>query len=296
MTEHKNLDRRGLFRAGGIGLAAVALGPALAACSRTEDTVTLDSLREQGYIRVAINNEAPFGYIGEDGEVTGSSPELLRAIFAELGVDEVRAESVAWDGLIPGLKARRFDAVAAGMYITPERCAEVAFAEPDYRILQAFLVPSGNPHGLSTFDDIAADPDVTVAVLNASVEQGYAEGAGVPADQIETVDNQVSAYELLQKGRVDAVALSTISLNRLLEQRGGDFEVTEGFTPVVDGEEVTPAGALAFRRSDTELLAEVNRVLAEFKENGRLLEIIEPFGFTEQELPGDLTTEQLCRA
>src|SRR5690606_39079849 len=114
--------------------------------------------------------------------------------------------------------------------------------------------------------------------------------------QIETVDNQVSAYELLQKGRVDAVALSTISLNRLLEQRGGDFEVTEGFIPVVDGEEVTPAGALAFRKSDTALLDEVNRVLAEFKENGRLLEIIEPFGFTEQELPGDLTIEQLCQA
>lgn len=297
MTDH-GLNRRSLFRAGGIGLAAVALGPTLAACSRTEDNVTLDSLREQGYIRVAINNEAPFGYIGDDGEVTGSSPELLRAIFTELGVEDVRAESVAWDGLIPGLKAKRFDAVAAGMYVTPERCAEIAFAEPTYRILQAFMVPSGNPEGLSTFDDIAANPDVKVAVLNASVEQGYAEGAGVPADQIETVDNQVTAYEMLDSGRVDAVGLSTISLNRLLEQRGSadKYEVTEGFIPVVDGEEVTPAGALGFRQSDTEILDEVNRVLAEFKENGRLLEIIEPFGFTEQELPGDLTTEQLCQA
>lgn len=296
MTDHGTVSRRGLFRAGGIGLAAIAFGPALAACSRTEDTVTLDSLRKQGFIQVAINNEAPFGYIDENGEVTGSSPELLRAIFAELGVPEVRAESVAWDGLIPGLKAKRFDAVAAGMYITPERCAEVAFAEPTYRVLQAFLVPAGNPHGLTTFDDIAANPDVTVAVLNASVEQGYAKGAGVSEAQIETVDNQTSAYELLSNGRVDAVALSTLSLNRLLNQRGGDFEVTEGFIPVVDGEEVTPAGGLAFRQSDTELLAEVNRVLADFKASGRLLEILEPFGFTEQELPGDLTTEQLCQA
>ncbi|TDQ55063.1 ectoine/hydroxyectoine ABC transporter substrate-binding protein EhuB [Actinorugispora endophytica] len=295
MTNNGSLGRRGLFRAGGIGLAAVALAPALASCSRTEETVTLESLREQGFIRVAINNEAPFGYIGDDGEVTGSSPELLRAIFSELGVGEVRAESVAWDGLVPGLKAGRYDAVAAGMYVTPERCAEVAFAEPDYRILQAFLVPAGNPDGLATFEDIASNPDVKVAVLNASVEQGYAEGAGVPADQIETVDNQVTAYELLENGRVQAVGLSTISLNRLMEQHGGDFEVTEGFTPVVDGEEVTPAGALAFRPADTELLAEVNRVLAEFKENGQLLQTMEPFGFTEAELPGDLTTEQLCQ-
>lgn len=78
MAEHGIVSRRSLFRVGGIGLAAIAFGPALTACSRTEDTVTLDSLREQGYIQVAINNEAPFGYIDENGEVTGSSPELLR--------------------------------------------------------------------------------------------------------------------------------------------------------------------------------------------------------------------------
>src|SRR5690606_36540388 len=68
MTDHGTVSRRGLFRAGGIGLAAIAFGPALAACSRTEDTVTLDSLRKQGFIQVAINNEAPFGYIDEYGE------------------------------------------------------------------------------------------------------------------------------------------------------------------------------------------------------------------------------------
>jgi polar amino acid transport system substrate-binding protein len=39
---------------------------------------------------------------------------------------------------------------------------------------------------------------------------------------------------------------------------------------------------------------EVNAVLEDFKESGRLLEIIEPFGFTEENLPGDLTVDDFC--
>ncbi|WP_067966059.1 ectoine/hydroxyectoine ABC transporter substrate-binding protein EhuB [Nocardiopsis trehalosi] len=290
------MDRRGLFRVGGVGLAAVALGPTLASCSRTDEATTLDSLREQGFIRAAINNEPPFGYMDDNGEATGEAPELLRAVFKELGVEEIQAEAVAWDGLIEGLKARRFDVVAAGMYITPERCAEVAFSEPDYKVQQAFMVPKGNPKGLETFDTVAEDADITIAVLNASVEQGYAEGAGVPAEQMEVVGDAAAAIDLLENGRVDAAALSTFSLNYQLEQRGtGDeYEVTEGFTPVVDGEEVIPAGGFAFRKGDTELLEAFNQVLADFKENGRLTEIGEPFGFDEAAHPGDLTTEQLC--
>ncbi|MFC4563155.1 ectoine/hydroxyectoine ABC transporter substrate-binding protein EhuB [Nocardiopsis mangrovi] len=290
------MGRRDLFRAGGFGLAAAALGPALVSCSRTDGATTLDSLRQQGFIRAAINNEPPFGYMDDSGQATGEAPELLRAIFAELGVEEIQAEAVAWDGLIEGLKARRFDVVAAGMYITPDRCAEVAFSEPDYKVLQAFMVPKGNPMELATFDDVAANPDVTIAVLNASVEQEYAQGANVPTGQMELPGDAAGAIDLLENGRVDAVALSTFSLNYQLEQRGtgDDFEVTEGFTPVVDGEEVTPAGGFAFRQGDTELLEAFNQVLADFKENGRLTEIGEPFGFDEEAHPGDLTTEQLC--
>ncbi|MBV2367055.1 ectoine/hydroxyectoine ABC transporter substrate-binding protein EhuB [Streptomonospora nanhaiensis] len=293
------LGRRDALRVGGVTAAALVAVPGLAACSRTEPREgqsTLDALREQGFIRAAINNEPPFGFIDEEGNVTGEAPELLRAIAKEMGIDEVQAETVAWDGLIPGLKANRFDVVAAGMYITPERCAEVAFAEPDYKVLQAFMVPKGNPDNIETFETFAENPDLKVAVLNASVEQEYAEGAGVPAEQMELGDNAVGMIELLEKGRVNAVGLSTFSLNYQLKQRnmGDEYEVTEGFTPVVDGEEVKPAGAFAFRKGDTDLLDAFNEVLADFKQNGRLTEIGEPFGFDETAHPGDLTTEELC--
>ncbi|MDT0304368.1 ectoine/hydroxyectoine ABC transporter substrate-binding protein EhuB [Streptomonospora wellingtoniae] len=293
------LGRRDLLRAGGVTAAALAAGPGLAACSRTEPAegqTLLESLREKGTIKAAINNEPPFGYKDDNGQVTGEAPELLRAIAKEMGIDKIEAETVSWDGLIPGLKAGRYDVVAAGMYITPERCAEVAFAEPDYKVLEAFMVPKGNPKKLETYQSIAEKPDVTVAVLNASVEQNYAEGAGVKKNQMTLGDNAVQMLDLLENGRVDAVGLSTFSLNYQMEQRGmqDGYEVTEGFTPVVDGEEVKPAGGFAFRKENKEFLAEFNKVLADFKESGRLTEIGKEFGFDEAAHPGDLTTEELC--
>ncbi|GAA3751870.1 ectoine/hydroxyectoine ABC transporter substrate-binding protein EhuB [Salinactinospora qingdaonensis] len=302
MTSRGQWRRRDFFTVGGIALAAVGL----AGCTRSGDPrsggggdggqSTLQRLREQGYISAGFANEQPYGYTNDEGELTGESVELAKAIFPELGIDEVRGVQVQWDGLIPGLTAGQFDFVAAGMFITPDRCEEVAFSNPEYQATTAFMVPEGNPAQLSDFQSVADNSDVTLCVLNGAVEQGYAEELGVPADRIQPAQDQASAYELLETGRVDAIALTSISLRWLLKQRGGDFEVTEGFIPIVGDQRQSNAGAFAFQRGETELIDAVNDKLAEFKDNGRLLEILRPFGFTENELPGDLTAEQLCRA
>ena len=60
-------------------------------------------------------------------------------MFAKLGVKKVDAVLTEWGALIPGLKAGRFDVIAAGMYITPERCKQVAFADPQNQIPDTLL-------------------------------------------------------------------------------------------------------------------------------------------------------------
>lgn len=286
--------RRDVFRMGGLGLAAVALGPTLAACSRVGESADLDAMRERGFVRIGLANEIPFGFIDGAGEAAGQSPAVARAVFQELGVEDVQASPVSWDGLIPGLQTDRFDVIAAGMFITPERCGQVAFSEPTAQSPEAFLVHEGNPKNIQTFESFVENEDARVAILNGSVEQDYAEYFGVPDDQIELIPDQTTGYERLEAGRVDAVSMLSVSHTYLLLERPGPFEVTEAFFPVVDGEEQRGWGGLAFRQEDTELVAEVNRVIAEFKESGRLLEIGEEWGFTEDDLPGDVTTEELC--
>ncbi|WP_116248287.1 ectoine/hydroxyectoine ABC transporter substrate-binding protein EhuB [Nocardiopsis sp. FIRDI 009] len=273
----------------------------LAACSRVENgggteggTSTLEQLREQGFVRIGLANEIPFGFIDDSGEPAGQSPAVAAAVFEELGVPEVQASPVAWDGLIPGLQANRFDVIAAGMFITPERCEQVAFSEPTATSPEAFLVKEGNPEDISHFTSFVDNSDLKLAVLNGSVEQTYAEHFGIPEDQLELISNQTAGYELLESGRVDAVSMLSVSHTYLLLDRGGPFEVTEAFFPEIDGKEQRGWGGLAMRQEDTELLAEVNRVIGEFKESNRLLELGEEWGFTEADLPDDTTTAELC--
>jgi polar amino acid transport system substrate-binding protein len=281
-----------------VGLATVGL----AACSRVDDgggegeggPGLLERLRDQGFVAVGLANEIPFGFIDGSGEPAGQSPAVAQAVFEELGVPEIQASPVAWDGLIPGLQANRFDIIAAGMFITPERCEQVAFSEPTATSPEAFLVEEGNPNDIQHFTDFVDNPDLRLAVLNGSVEQTYAEHFGVPEDQLVLIPDQTTGYERLESGRVDAVSMLSVSHTYLLLDRGGPFEVTEPFFPEIDGREERGWGGLALRPEDTELLEEVNRVIAEFKESGRLLELGEEWGFTEADLPDDTTTAELC--
>ncbi|QUX22080.1 ectoine/hydroxyectoine ABC transporter substrate-binding protein EhuB [Nocardiopsis sp. MT53] len=295
--------RRDAFRLAGVG--AITLG--LAACTRVEngggggaggggqaDTGLLDRLREQGFVNVGLANEIPFGFVDGDNNPAGQSPAVAQAVFEELGVPEIRANPVAWDGLIPGLQASQFDVIAAGMFITPERCEQVAFTEPTATSPEAFMVESGNPHDISHFTDFVDNSDLRLAVLNASVEQGYAEHFGVPAGQMELIPDQTTGYELLESGRVDAVSMLSVSHHYLLQDRGGDFEVTEPFFPEIDGREEKGWGGLCVRPAEQGLLEEMNRVIAEFTESGRLLELGEEWGFTEADLPDGTTTAELC--
>ena len=90
-------------------------------------------------------NEAPYGYATPDGKLTGEAPEVAKAVLAKMGITQVDGVLTEFGSLIPGLKAGRFDIIAAGMYVNPQRCNEIAFSEPSYGIGQAILVPAGNP-------------------------------------------------------------------------------------------------------------------------------------------------------
>src|SRR5205085_8900979 len=114
--------------------------------------------------------------------------------------------------LIPGLKAGRFDIIAAGMFITPKRCAEINYSEPSYGIGEAMLVVKGNPKAIKDFATFTDHPDLKLAVMAGAVEGGYAKDAGVAADQIVSLPDQSSLVAAVQAGRADGAALTALSI------------------------------------------------------------------------------------
>jgi polar amino acid transport system substrate-binding protein len=299
-------SRRDFFRRTAVAGAVALGGPALlSACTAVPQGGgapgaggTLERVRQAGTITVGIANEAPYGFTDETGTVTGESVEVARVVLERLGIGEINAVTVDFGALISGLTlSRQFDMVTAGMFITPERCGQAAFSIPDYTAPTAFLVPAGNPNAIATFDDVSAGGR-TLAVLSGAVEQGYATDSGVPEGQLTVLADQNALLQAVTTGRVDAAALTNISLNDLVSRNpDAGVEVTAGFFPTIDGAEIVSAGGFVFRPGEDDILDAFNTELAAIQQSGEWLDIVTPFGFTADNLPGpDVTTESLCSA
>ena len=292
MTATRTHTRIALAAAGvaALGLTACSGGGGGDAASGN----TLEKIQDEGTVTLAIAEERPYSWVGDDGEPTGATIAMHEQIFSGLGVDNIEVQEVDWNSLIPGLNAGRFDAISAGMSILPERCEQAAFSDPEIMYTTALTVPAGNPQGLETLDDVLAkDGDVTLAVQSGAIEEGYAQDLGI--SNTITVDDTQSGIEAVQSGRADAFALTGVSLNWMTEGMD-DVEATEPYVQVIDGVEQIGAGATVFRQDDTELLEAYNEQLANITSDEQsYLDLVEDFGFTAENLPpADLTTEQLC--
>jgi polar amino acid transport system substrate-binding protein len=291
--------RRSLIRLGA-ATGAVVLGAAtLAACTQVPgggEGGTLQRLQDAGTVKIGIAGEVPYGYT-ENGEVTGEAPEVAKAAFGAMGIDNVEATQVEFSQLIPALNAGQFDMVAAGMAILPDRCQNAQFSTVDYVTPTALLVPAGNPQQVNNFDDIKAK-GLPVAVLSGTIEEAVARSLGIPANDIQPYQGQPEMLQALLDGRAYAGALTDISLRRMVADNPGiPMEVSEGFVPVIDGNEQIQAGGFVFRQGDDQLVEEFNTQLNELQDSGEWLRIVEPFGFTKDNVPPeDVTTEGLCEA
>lgn len=290
----RTVGRRSLLA----GMAAFgALGAAgVAGCSRVpkEEGGLLERLRALGTVRVGIAGEIPFGYISKEGEVTGEAPELAKIIFKRLGVPNVQPVPTEFGSLIPGLNSQQFDVISAGMFVNPDRCEQVLFADPDYEVLDAFIVRKGNPKNLQTYADIKRT-GAKLASGTAYAEIDYAVDAGIKRSDIQIYPDQLAGLLAVAQGRADAFAGTSLTVRNVIRQtKNPKVEGTKPFLPEVDGKPAHGAGAFAFRKGEEPLRDAFNAELHKMKKSGDVLRVVKRFGFTETEMT-DLTAEELCK-
>ncbi|MCK7627933.1 ectoine/hydroxyectoine ABC transporter substrate-binding protein EhuB [Streptomyces sp. RS10V-4] len=253
----------------------------------------LERLRRKGSVTLGLAGEQPYGYIGTDGRMTGSAPTIAKVIFKRLGVPRVEPFPTDFGSLIVGLNSQQFDVVAAGMYINPERCAQVIFADPEYQMLDAFIVRRGNPLRLRTYKDIART-GARMATGVGYAEIGYAKEAGVR--DITTLPDQLAGLLAVEQGRVDVFVGTAVTVRNVVRQSGTTrAEATPEVTPYVRGKPVIDVGAFAFRTPETNLRDAFNRELHRMKRTGELLDLMRPFGFTAQQMT-KITAKEKCRS
>ena len=219
---------------------------------------TLEKIKDSNSVRIGYANETPFAYTALDGSVTGESPEIVRKVFERMEIGTIKPVLTEWGSLIPGLRAGRFDLIAAGMYITPERCKQVLFTDPHYRLLDTLLVAQGNPKELRSYEDIAGNPEVKIAIMSGTVNLGYARKAGIKDSQILQVPDTTSQLQAVRSGRADAAIGTQLTMRGLAAKASNDVEAIADFE---DDPARAGYGALAFRRQDEALRDAVNAEL-----------------------------------
>lgn len=262
-----------------------------------QEESTLERARREGVIRVGFANENPYAFARPDGTLSGEAVEVARAVFQALGIAEMEGVLTQFGSLIPGLQAGRFDVITAGMYITPTRCEEVLFADPEYQVGEALIVEAGNPLDLHSYEDIAANSDVRVGTGSGYLEIDYMLAAGVTEDQITTFPDDPSGVAGLQAGQIDAwTGTRPTLLITMGTTNDPNLELADPFQqPVVDGEPVISYGGAAFRYADMDFREAFNEELQALKDSGQLLDLIGQFeGFDEGSLPGATTAEDIC--
>ncbi|MFC6061696.1 ectoine/hydroxyectoine ABC transporter substrate-binding protein EhuB [Streptomyces ochraceiscleroticus] len=290
--------RRRTLLAGVAALGAAGAMGATSACSRVSTADTgdgghlLEQLRAKGTVRLGLAGEQPYSYIGKDGKMTGSAPAIAERIFKRLGVANVQPFATEFGSLITGLNSLQFDVVAAGMYINPERCEQVIFADPEYQMLDAFIVPKGNPKNLRSYKDIAkAGARMATGVGYAEID--YAKEAGVK--HITTLPDQLAGLLAVEQGRIDVFVGTAVTVRNVVrETETTKAEATEEVTPYVDGKPVIDVGGFAFRSPETHLRDAFNRELHKMKKSGELLDIMRPFGFTKDQMT-TITAKEKCK-
>lgn len=199
----------------------------------------------------------PFEYRDENGELTGFEVELATAMCEELNAN---CEFViqAWDGMIPGLLARKFDIIMSSMSITPERAERVLFSEPYY-------ITPGGWFGPESFNTDVTDMDAMKG-KNVGVQRGTTMDTYVTENMggVVSIKRYTTAEDMvldLEGQRLDAVFVDYPVGEQTILNRDGFKEVGES---VKLGEGV----GVAMRKRDADLAEDINAALRKLKEDG----------------------------
>ena len=201
---------------------------------------------------------APFNYTNADGTLGGFDIEIANAICADM---QVTCEIVAqdWDGIIPGLKAGKYDAIVAAMSVTPERAQQVAFTDPYFSNALVFLAKKDSTFDPAKVTDINAH---SIAAQRSTISSQWLENTYPKAD-MKLYDTLSNAFLDLGSGRVDAMISDKLPAIEWLSSTSGNNYVLKGAE--ID---INDNFAIAVRPNDEALQAKINTSLSNIKANG----------------------------
>jgi polar amino acid transport system substrate-binding protein len=239
----------------GLMAATLALAASFTAFSASADD--LEAIKSSGEIRIAMSGQyPPFNFVNEKNEVVGFDASIGTAIAERVGVKGMLV-TTAWDGIIAGLLANKFDTVVGSMTITPEREKVVDFVGPYYHAGRAVFVNEA-----SAFQKLDELKGKTLGVTLGETHEKWAREQG--GWDVRTYKGLPELLLELKAGRVDAIVVDNIPVMVAVKETGEKVRRLE--TPDIEGGSV--AIGIAIRKNNPELKAAMQKALDEMMADG----------------------------
>ncbi len=238
----------------------------LIGCSKSQETKSDNSV-DSGDATLAVTGDvlriategayAPFNYTNADGSLGGFDVDIANALCEDM---QVKCEIVAqdWDGIIPGLKAGKYDAIVAAMSVTPERSQQVSFSDPYFSNTLVFLAKKDSSFNPNDSNDIDEN---LIAAQRSTISSQWLEDT-YPKAKIKLYDTLSNAFLDLGSGRVNAMISDKLPAMQWLSSTSGESYALKG-----EEIDINDNFAIAVRSGD-ELQVKINQSLANLKANG----------------------------
>lgn len=232
--------------------AALALGAAQA------------DAKEWTKVRIGVEGAyPPFSEVTPDGKLVGFDIDIANALCAEMKV-ECELVTQDWDGIIPALQARKYDAIIASMSITEERKQKVDFTNKYYNTPAKFVRKKGS--GIEITKESLDGK--TVGVQRATIHDNFVTEVYGDTVEVKRYGTQDEAYLDMVAGRVDLLLADSVALQGgfLETEEGKDYEfVGPDFSdPKYFGE----GAGIAVRKGEDDLRQMFNQAIDAIRANG----------------------------
>ncbi len=241
-------------------IIALALAVMMAVCVFTGCSTGSDKLT------MATNAEfPPFEYL-ENGEIVGADVDIAKAIAEKLG-KELEITNIDFDAALTGAATGKYNMAVAGITANDDRKKNMNFSVDYYTASQAIIVMADS--------EIAGVADLegkTIACQEGTTGEQYLLDNAYTVQSFKTGAEAVTA---LTSGKVEAVVIDDAVARALSAEQNGE-------TKVLDEALTQEAYAIALKKGDDKLTAEIDKALGELKADGTLAKIFEKY-----ELPYD---------
>ena len=260
-----------------LSVGALAASVLLAGALGTNAETTYEKIKRTGTVTVGTEAAfAPFEFI-EDGKIVGYGKDILTYIIDDMKV-ELNQLDLPWQGILPGLLAKKFDFVATSVSVTEERVKKYAYTVPIAEGT-AWLMKRMGDDRISSVEDAAG---MVVGTQLASAGEVAARAfeekflqptRGKGFEELKLYTAFPETYIALANGQLDGVIQSIPNLAVLIKKQPGMFELVG---PVKDKHYM----GWVTRPEDKDLRDYLSSQILEMRDNGYLYELQDKwFGF-----------------